>query len=407
MGKLINKFKVLSMAVFVLAGAGIISLSNGNLAFAVSTTKTWVGTACALSTPNCSWSEETNWQEGAAPVDGDNIVINMSATTPDNGVSTINDIPNLVINDITVSGYVTSDTSAMSISSTDPINITINGDITLNTPTVAAPSGYFPAKLLDIGGLDGLNITLGADSIFTNVYSMAVNDEAINLNGHMLTVKITSLAEGLSYWFAYKITGNGTVNYDLLTTSRLQLNDTNDYSGTTNLISLDYVTTLGNSFGMFGTSDINIGPSARILYEGDGNITISNKISITPPTVSGTFLNNQIEFWSDTADVFYTVPNITLLGNARLGTNTVTGTVTVNLAGITTNGHCIQYGDEGDDGIFQNGPAACIVDVAVPITAPNTAIKNLILSNPIVVAIMGIFSATFVVFMFRRQFSKK
>lgn len=169
------------------------------------------------------------------------------------------------------------------------------------------------------------------------------------------------------------------------TTVVLFLSNTNDYSGTTNLTSVDYVSTLGGLITAFGTSDINIGSSARILFSADGARTISNNISITPPAVTGTFLNNQIEFWADTAAVTYTVPHITLLGNARLGINDLAGAVSVNLAGITANGHCIQYDDNNIKAAnFTNGPAACTVSVASQPKAPNTGF-SLLKNSPMAV----------------------
>lgn len=233
-----------------------------------------------------------------------------------------------------------------------------------------------------------------------------VTDEAsgnsITLGGHVLTLTATSLYVGTTYSFDAKITGNGTFTVELPTTLALFLSNTNDYSGTTNLNTLDYATVLGGLITAFGTSSINIGPSARVLFDADGAQTINNNISITPPTVTGTFLTNQIEFWARTTSVAYTVPHITLLGNARLGVNNLAGAVSVNLAGITTNNHCIQYGDENRDvSYFSNGPAACTVNVAAQPKAPDTGF-SLIKNNPVVVAAVTTVTALGIALISRR-----
>ncbi|MEI6054275.1 MAG: hypothetical protein WCQ49_02820 [Candidatus Saccharibacteria bacterium] len=370
-----NKIKFISMFVIAALSMGVLSFVTTTSAFAA--TRSWVGTACA-ATGDCSWSETTNWQGGVVPVNGDNVFIDNLGAPDEYG--TFMDIANLTIANLTVTGVRNAPDSNITIGGAQGSSFTITGNITYAAPALSSiPNGYYAARLLDISTHD---ITLAGDSVFTNV----TGDTSIALGGHKLTVIAENAAVDDTYGFEFLITGNGTVEYRIPADAALFLNGLNSYSGVTNLVSMNYATTTDQDYtGTFGTSVINIGAAARILYKGDGNITINNKINITPPSVTGTFLDNQIEFWDDTTSVVYTVPNITLLGNARIGTlsSSQGGTVTVNLNGIIANGYCIQYGSVNDDGIFQNGPAACVVEVAAP-AVPNTAF-NLSLANPVII----------------------
>lgn len=379
-----KKTKLLMLAVLA-ASAWTLFGSTGS-AFAA--TKTWVGTDCP--TTDCNWSNVNNWQEGSAPVNGDDVVIVGSPASPDASDVTFNDIDDLTLNSLTVSGYADSaGPGVVSISAltSNTTPLTINGNITYIAPTAAAPSGWSIAVALFLDQ----DIVLGGDATFTQVKLSS----GLDLNGHALTYVRTlsdqgNVSSSSTINFAQLITGNGTLNINVPTTSALFMNGGNTYSGTTNINTVDYVDSIDEpNVGMFGTSVINLSAQSRVLFSASGSQTINNTINITPPAITGTFLSNQLEFWASGGAVTYTVPNIHLLGNARFGTNTGGGTVLVNLAGITTNGHCVQYGDDNVSASqFQNGPAACVVAVTtqnVP-TAPNTGIR-LLTSNPFVVAI--------------------
>lgn len=417
---LILNRKLLIVAAFVFMGASVASFSAVSTVSAEEApTKTWVGTACE-SDNVCLWSEAANWQGGVAPVNGDNVTINYPQER--SSYSTI-DIPDLVINNLNVTGYHSSFGGSVLIAGVydaDPVtNLMVTGDISLTAPEAEPLAGLYTAELLSF---DDISITLESNSTFTNVY---VEDETLNLNNHSLTVKTSGInAENRVYSFGCKITGDGTVNYDLPLTQILFLGNENDYSGVTNLISMDYAASLVDSnVRMFGSSDVNVGPLARILYKSKIDATIDNKITIYPPEVTGTFLSNQIEFWGydDSHKVTYTVPNIVLLGDVRLGSNNFT---IVDLAGITANGHCIQY-DNGRLSSFINGPEACVVNVneqdgvpsgttttkptidnKVTVKVPDTAIQKLPAMNPVIVMMLGIISVVSVA-VARRQFSKK
>jgi hypothetical protein len=91
-----------------------------------------------------------------------------------------------------------------------------------------------------------------------------------------------------------------------------------------------------------------------------------------------------------------------LLGNARFGVNATPGNVKVNLTGITSNGHCIQYDNNNSEvASFTGGPVACTVAVAAgagatttSVKVPNTGIAPAVtLSNPLIIAGIGIVAA--------------
>ena len=403
-----KKSKLLMLAVLA-ASAWVLCGPSGS---ALAATRTWIGTDCP--TTDCLWSNSNNWQGGSIPANGDDVVIAGSAVSPDASYMTYNDIQNLTLNSLAVSGYSNSSNPqvlyvaiAASVSNTTPL--TINGDITYTTPTAAAPSGWSKATGLDLDQ----DIVLGGNATFTQV---RLGDN-LNLNGHALTYLRTLADQGTSGTtvnFESLITGNGTLNINVPTTAALYMNSANTYSGTTNINTVDYVTSIDViDTGIFGTSTINLSAQSRVLFSGNGSLTINNVINVTPPAVTGTFLDNQLEFWSSGGAVTYTVPNIRLLGNARFGINDGSGTTTVNLAGITTNGHCIQYGtDNFYASSFQNGPAACVVAVTtqnVP-KAPDTGVR-LLTTNPFVVALATLTCAAGLLasarYMSHRQASKR
>lgn len=394
-----RKSNIIGIAVF--AATAWAALSTSGTAFAA--TRTWTGTDCP--TTNCNWSNGNNWQGGVAPVNGDDIVITGNAVNPDASALTTNDIPNLTINSLAVSGYDNVANSSVHIAdaSISPTPLTIAGNITYTAPTTAAPSGWYIAQQLSIEGA----LILGGNSTFTQVYLSSV-DNTLNLNGHTLTFNrslsdLDTTSGTLS--FSQLTTGSGTININVPATVTVYMNGSNTYSGTTNINSVDYVTSMDRpNVGMFGTSTINLSAQSRILYLGDGAQTISNIINVTPPTVTGTFLSNQLEFWSSTAAVTFTVPNVHLLGNARFGMNELAGSVTVNLAGIITNGHCIQYGDDNYYAAnFQNGPSACVVAVA---SAPNTGFA-LLSSNPLLTFGAALLAGAALIIIGKKAFSRQ
>lgn len=380
--------KMLAMTL-VLLGAWVV-LGSSDKVFAAN--KVWDGTDCTASS-DCDWSTAGNWVGGVAPVDGDSVTIEGDTSVDSN---TEMDIVGLNLIGITTSGY-TPDASGdgdVTIRITAGGGLSVQGEITHNVATDPAPSGYTKQKTLSLSG----PLILDGDTATTDVLLQYETDgDDLNLNGHAFTYQLTEGSTGDTTAIRLQITGTGTLNVNIPTDVVLFLRSDNNYSGETNLNSLDYVTGISNVNPSFGTSDINVGPSARILFQANsGTISINNNITLDPPLVTGTFLNNQLEFWTNSGAVTYNVPNITLLGNARLGTLHNTGSVSVNLTGMATNGYCIQYGDNNDDANdFSGGPDACTVNVGEQNddpNAPDTGLMNITSNSALLGAIVLVIS---------------
>ncbi|MEO8862990.1 MAG: hypothetical protein ABI354_01575 [Candidatus Saccharimonadales bacterium] len=389
--------KLVALIATFVASFGALFFMAAPHAFAA--TRTWVGTDCPAT--NCNWSNVNNWSGGVAPVNGDSIVINSDTVTPAKFQATTDDIAALSVASITTSGYSNSSQGPYSMTINTTQSLTITGNVTHTVTATAAPSGWNIASFLALG--DAVHpIVLGGNVTTQNVALIA---STITLGGNTLNYNLDPTYTDTTFSLEAQLTGAGTFNIDLPTNVALFLDDTNNYSGTTNINSVNYVSALGDSTKVFGTSAVNLSSTARILFKpiASGAVTINNAISVTPPTVTGTFLNNQLEFWSETGGSSFTIPNITLLGNARFGTNDLAGAVSVNLAGITANGHCIQYGDGNSDvANFSNGPAACVVAVAAGKKAPNTGFAS-VSSNPIAVLAVSFASAGAIYYIARRS----
>ena len=362
-------------------------------------TITWSGADCPAT--NCNWSNTNNWVGGVAPVSGDSVVINASSSTPDAAESTDMDIAGLTLAGITTSGYSNAASApyAMDIVLGQPL--TLSGPVTHSLAASAAPSGWNKATELTIGGAN--IVTISGTVTTLNVYFTSTS---LDLGGGTLNYTYDSTGVySTTLTLAPQITGNGTLTIDVPTNQAFFLNDTNNYTGTTNLTSLDYTDSTGDSTKVFGSSTINVGSKARILFApSSSSVTINNVINVSPPTVTGTFLNNQLEFWAQSAATNFVVPNIHLLGNARFGVNSLAGAVTVNVLGITTNGHCVQYGDNNSEAAsFQNGPASCTVAVAANAApaAPKTG-RMLLQTNTVAALVGTLLAASSMVFITRK-----
>lgn len=373
----INQLKAL--LVFALA-FGVVAFFNSAEAFAA--TRTWDGDGA-----DDNWSTATNWDTDTAPVNGDNLVF----TLANEGISSTNDISNLEISGILANGVGDADTY-FSITISSPLTLT--GDVTSSYTGVYAPD-------ISIGG----DIILGADVIFTNVDFQsrpgeAAND-AINLNGHKMTLKTDALYSSGVIGVAQMIIGTGTFDIDVRDSVTVFLAQQpyvpggNTYSGTTNLLSGGTATSGGNTNTMFGSSAINVSPTATLAVYTDGTspFTVTNTINFLGSTIGDNhWLGDQLYIWADVPNQVINMPNVILQGNTRFALNNsgAEGSV-ANLAGIQSNGFCVQYGDENNTqaSSFQNGPPACVIGSSVT-TVPGAPQAGEMLRSPFVAAIAGL-----------------
>lgn len=376
------------VAAFAVMGFLAVAVPSGTT-FAA--TKTWTGSSVTI--PRV-WSDDTNWSPAGAPVDGDTLIF---STGTNMGA---NDIANLSIAGITFNGtgsYQINDTVSNE-------TLTLTGDVISTIPTDTTNGG---------ATLFMSNIRLGADVTFRNIAT--VGDGAaggvLNLNGHKLTWVNDSIYQATTAGISEPITGSGTFEIDAQNSVSLFLPNTSTYSGTTNLIS-GQTALIANPYDsntQFGTSTINVGPTASLaLYAHGATWTFTNTINIQQAVVGQSgYMGSQLYIWADTAGQQISIPNITLNGNARFDVNNAgagySDTVRVNLSGIQAGTFCVQYGNEDNSAasFFQNGPSACAIGNDSTPTAPNTGLQ-VVLGNPILVGALGIAAAATVVALARR-----
>lgn len=320
---------LLKAALFVCAlFAGVTLFSTGE-AFAV--TKTWTGGGS-----DDNWSTSGNWSPSGAPSDGDDIIMNDASTS-----ASINDINGLSVNSITwQTGGTDIDTTA------EPLIIT--GDVTVGGATNAVQ--IFGDVIL--GGditWDGVNL---GTSTPTNTYSLDLNNHAVTFdNSGSFIIALTQPIEG-----------TGTVTYATSQGQGIQLYSANTYSGQTVITGNDGIIIVGlTPAEAFGTSDIVVTSGASLSFAlPDGASTITNNITLQASTnPSDTTSWSYISFYcaSGCTSAQVTAPNITLEGNVRM---LASGSVTVDLTGIQSNGHCIEY-TTTSGAQFTGGPAACVI----------------------------------------------
>lgn len=357
----------------VIAFAPLVTVLAPGVAHAA--TKTWIGGGS-----DTNWSTTANWQGGVAPVSGDAVVIDLAAT---NGIASVDDISGLSLAGLTVihnapSGGVSGDVFLnTNLTLTGPVNI----DSTVNT-TIVSLRGETAARTITLGA----DVTINDAGDAFNLGGNTSGTDVVNLNSHTLTWHSTgdlTAADNNDV----KVTGSGGVVYNFPYGKVLVVNGTNDYTGTTQLLSGTYQ----GGVSMFGGSSVSLASAATVSFSSSTNATISNTIAVAGVNqVSSQFVSLAFDAsGANGTPVVFTAPNITLNGDAAFS---LVGTgSTVNLAGITANGHCIEYvgpnsnGDlTGPGNGFLNGPSFCLVSngaTAAPGT-PNTGFK-LIAANPV------------------------
>jgi hypothetical protein len=357
--------KLIAAATFVASVSAFLSLGSGT-AFAA--TKTWVGAGS-----DNNFSTAANWSPSGAPANGDDLVFDTGTTVTRSDAS--NDISNLSVKSVTFTGSGIG--GVTNFEATSPLTITDAMDEEAGVTAVTYIEG---------------SVILGGDVVVRGVgFGYSTQSGTVDLNGNTLTFAGNPNNDILA--LANPITGNGTVIYDGGDNSGVQLYAANTYTGSTIYRSGDILSVGLHPNDVFGTSAITIDAFASLslsIPASANNTTWNNQVTIAP--------TNQSEWYDDFASIFFSrqgsgetinlnVPNIILQSNTRLGANEVN----VNLAGIQSNGHCIEYLNYStvtgnwSDGTFTNGPAFCevaAVNATTKAKAPNTGF-GILTRNPL------------------------
>lgn len=346
-------------------------------------TVTWTGGGA-----DGNWSTPGNWSGSTVPANGDDVVIDNAANFA-NGST--NNIPSLSLASLTFTNNV-SGGGGVSI---DVDDLTITGPISQSISVTNTSN--------DIDG----SLTLGGDVTVTSRtgIDIGISGDTITLGGHTLLFTDSGGTTAHNVSIRSVITGSGTVTFNG-TASFYILSGNNTYSGTTNLTNCNLMIGGDIDENAFGTSTINIGTGCGAEFNYSANTTISNPIVISGTTGGSPVVS--LRFLTTGSGITFTVPNITLNGDTRF--SNLDDQLTINLAGITANGHCVQYLGNGttNDG-FTNGPAACLVDgdtdpdASAPGT-PDTG-STLSKSNPMIV-LFGAIGITTGLILLSRQMKK-
>lgn len=354
--KQLLKYRTSFAILFLVVGA-FLFLFTPQHTFAA--TKTWAGTSVGDI-----WDDANNWSPSGVPVDNDDIVFNCAT---EDECDSVFDLPGLIVNSISFEG----DVAAVVANPTDA-PMTILGDI-----TSVNPGSRLEAALV-----------LGADSTVHNTVLGAVD-----LNGNTLTItgkgEIKPTTSDRWIGLEGEISGDGTLNIDADADQEVYLSGPNTYSGTTNVNSGMFVSNgqhlTNRTIDMFGVSDINVGPLGKVILffdETESGFSFENTMTFTRTNPSYT----QLEIGNDASDsslVEMALTSIVLNSDTRFDLDTTNGDITIDLAGITDNGYCIEFGLDGvDEDSFLNGPS-CTAPAPVddleeeePVVADETPIPN-------------------------------
>ena len=350
------------------------------------------GTALAAGPYTCTWtgggsdgnfSTAGNWSgcNSSSPQAADNdILIFNNASLGSHGIT--DDVTGLNVASIEFQNNASGQGANIVIGSGK--NLTVNSAITqdsTDTNTSNSIASTTANATLTLGG----NVTVSTSSGLT----LGDEGDTLALGGHTLNfVETAGSSGGRIVDISANMTGSSaTVVYNGPNTE-FQLYGTNTYSGTTTVTAGDLLEGSPSTNG-FGTSAISVATAGSITFFATANRTISNAITVAG-TTDNSFVTSLDFSTTSNSPITYTVSGIVLSGNTRFandeGSN---GLMTINLAGITANGHCLEYLGGSNDGTaagsdFQNGPAACIVTSAASTPkAPNTGLAR-IAANPLV-----------------------
>jgi len=384
----IIKLSRLSAAI-VLSLASILAI-NMPLAKAAGTNN-WTGLA-----NNGSWITSIGNWSGGIPSNGQDLKFNNASW----GTTAISDdIPGLEVNSLTFSN-----------NSNTPANISLADDLTVDT---AITQDSTASTTVDTIAGPAHTITLGGDVTVTvnGGLILGAAGDTIDLNGHTLTFVSDPSVTSNSLQVLANITGSGSVVYNSAKTT-YAIAGNNTYSGTTHVIASDGpVIDSGNS--AFGSSAITVETGSSIKFDESANTTINNTITVTgsgTPVTSIQFAN------SGNTHITTTVPHIVLNGNTKFANITSpTSNLTVNLSGITINGHCLLYMNAANSDSqtpqaagFTGGPTSCNAAAATTkIGAPNTGLAA-ITARPLPVLMISAAAAMTLLIAARRvKFAKR
>lgn len=368
-------------AAAVLSISAVLLIASPAAFAAPAKTCTWTGAGA-----DENFNTAANWDAAcgdgttpAAPIatDDDNLIFSNNGTSQ----IPVNNIAGLTVNNITWTGNPGSGTGASILDFTVPVTVT--GNLTQDSSVTTVEDT-----------VEG-TVALGADvSVEAGVnFNKASGVGSIALGGHTLTF-VDGNDSGQIEVYRVPITGAGTVTFNM-PNNDAQIYNASTYSGTTNINGVNgLLADNGVSLSqIFGSSTINIGSTVFLtvsVIDADNNTTINNPINIAGSTsgFSGSNFGSGLQFNCDssegcTAPPSVAIPHITLNGNSRMSEQ---GNVTVDLAGITTNNYCLEYGifnggsssssggyvtDGSVPANFKNGPSSCTVtQAAASTTAP-------------------------------------
>lgn len=452
---MINRRRLL-LSIFAVFCVGFLSISSSPNASAVARTLRWSGTACLLSDADCGWSlagaEKTNWIDydtmepiidGSAPAYGDSLIFPSFPTG--NTMSPDNDIAGLSIEDIFFiedgdAGYEDIENQ---LTLSEPLTIT--GGIYNQT---SSTYGFGIIGSIILGG----DITIESDSDFY-IGGPGQHDKTINLNGHTLLFNESTNLDPPSdqkqiLHVNNSIIGTGSIVIDFTTQPGLPIGlvalcGDNIYTGTTNINSgllmncpASYGAWSNENFDMFGDSVVNLSNGAALMMVLSPTMNVDNIINVAGnpsnelvvPTIDdflsmpgGDGMLPTITFVPKAGETI-SVPGIRLNGSKYFSNMTAENEDpgVIDLVGMETNNFTLKFLQPDGEGLLlsDDGPAngfilthPVIVDdgddppvidsgndnPAPVITAPNTAIRSFIKSNPIIVAVLGLLSAVMLV----------
>jgi hypothetical protein len=216
------------------------------------------------------WSNPANWEEGVAPVDGDDLRFPTPAVTP---ATVVNDIPNLEVHTLATTG-----------------DFTITGQpFTLTNSLFGTGTATYD-----------VHITLRGDQIWTMHGYHVVLNQGVELNGKLHIVRSGRLAGGLR--IPGVVSGTGSLFND---GAVLELLNANTYSGPTfGGASIGHAQSLGVGDGTFanGFSGGGLTLLSPGIVLGDERIETTSILS----QVGGATFNGPIKLLGDDPTAFLT-----------------------------------------------------------------------------------------------------